>query len=206
VILPGSSGFACEIFLVAFRAKAGQRNFHNRGTGAMGFGIPAAIGASLGARGRRIVAVDGDGGFQLNIQELATVARLRLPIKFFVVNNDGFASIRASQKGYFGRLVGADRTSGLTLPDVTRVAEAYGVPALRIERPAEMADRVREALATPGPLVCEVIVAPDEPREPRLASIQRPDGTMVSRPLEDLFPFLPREEFHANMLIPTVED
>ena len=206
VILPGSSGFASEIFLVAFRTKAGQRNFHNRGTGAMGFGIPAAVGACLASGRRRTIAVDGDGGFQLNIQELATVARLGLPIKFFVVNNDGFASIRASQKGYFGRLVGADPSSGMTLPDVTRVAEAYGIPARRIDRPAEMADHVRQILEEPGPAVCDVIVAPDEPRVPRLASTQRPDGTMVSRPLEDLFPFLPRDEFRANMLVPPIED
>lgn len=206
VILPGSSGFAAEIFLVAFRTKAGQRNFHNRGTGAMGFGIPAALGACLGSGRRRTIAVDGDGGIQFNIQELATVARLGLPIKFFVVNNDGFASIRASQKGYFGRLVGADPSSGMTLPDVKRVAEAYGIPASRMDRPGEMARVIREILAEPGPSLCDVVVAPDEPRVPRLASAQLPDGTMVSRPLEDLFPFLPRDEFRANMLIPPIED
>jgi acetolactate synthase-1/2/3 large subunit len=206
VILPGSSGFAAEIFLVAFRTKAGQRNFHNRGTGAMGFGIPAALGACLGSGLRRTIAVDGDGGVQFNVQELATVARLGLPIKFFVVNNDGFASIRASQKGYFGRLVGADPSSGLTLPDVTRVAEAYGIRARRMTRPAEMAHVIREILAEPGPALCDVVVAPNEPRVPRLASAQRPDGTMVSRPLEDLFPFLPRDEFRSNMLIPPIED
>lgn len=206
IILPGSSGFAAEIFLVAFRTKAGQRNFHNRGTGAMGLGIPAAIGACLAGCCRRTVVVDGDGGFQFNIQELATVARLGLPIKFFVVNNDGFASIRASQLGYFGRLVGADRTSGMTLPDVTRVAEAYGIRSVRIERPEDLARQVTEVLASDGPVVCDVVVARDEPRVPRLVSAQRQDGTMESRPLEDLFPLLDRDEFRKNMLIPILEE
>jgi acetolactate synthase-1/2/3 large subunit len=206
IILPGSSGFAAEIFLVAFRTKAGQRNFHNRGTGAMGLGIPAALGACLGSDRRRTVVVDGDGGFQFNVQELATVARLALPIKFFIVNNDGFASIRSSQLGYFGRLVGADPRSGLVLPDLTRVAEAYGLRAVRIGNPADLRTRIREVLDLPGPVVCEVVVAPDEPRVPRLASSQRPDGTMASRPLEDLYPFLDREELRANMLVPLLDD
>jgi len=139
VIVPGSSGFACEIFLLVYRHKKGQRMFHNRGTGAMGFGLPASIGACLGSGRRRTICVDGDGGFQMNIQELETVRRLNLPIKFFVVNNDGFASIRAAQAGYFNKLVCADRTSGLTLPDITKVAQAYGLEGCRLEGPSRCA-------------------------------------------------------------------
>ncbi len=206
VILPGSSGVACELSLVAFRTKKGQRNFHNRGTGAMGFGLPAALGACLGSGGRRTLCVDGDGGFFFNVQELATLSRLRLPVKVFVVNNGGYASIRASQIGYFGRLLGADASSGLVLPDVTRVAESFGVPAIRLGDPAGLRDGVRRVLDSDGPFLCEVIVAPDEPREPRLATTRRPDGSMVSKPLEDLFPFLPRDEFLENMIVPTLPE
>jgi acetolactate synthase-1/2/3 large subunit len=199
VIAPGSSGFACEIFLLVAKVKHGQRLYHNRGTGAMGFGLPSSIGACV-ASGRRTIMVDGDGGFQMNIQELATVASHRLPIKMFVVNNGGYASIRASQQAYFGRLVAADATSGLQLPDVTAVAKAYGLATARINSPDGLRDQIRAVLAHEGPIVCEVRTPDDEPRGPRVSSMQRPDGSMVSKPLEDLWPFLDRDEFFANMI------
>jgi len=200
VIVPGSSGFAIEIFLLCLKIKEGQRCFHNRGTGSMGFALPAAIGAAV-ASGRRTICVDGDGGFQMNIQELATVERLGLPIKCFVANNDGYASIRASQNGYFKQLVGADRTSGMTLPDLGKVARAYGLPFVQIAEKTDLGQQIRAVLEMAGPVVCEVMVASNEERIPRAASYIRPDGSMASKPLEDLFPFLPREEFLANMIV-----
>lgn len=206
IVAPGSSGFACEIFLLNYRCKFGQRIFHNRGTGSMGFGLPASIGACLGSDLRRTICVDGDGGFQMNIQELETVRRLNLPIKFFVINNDGYASIRSSQASYFNRLVCADHTSGMTLPDIKKVAAAYGLTIFQIEGTEELREKINLVLNAPGPVVCEVIVRRDEPRIPRLASYRRPDGSMVSRPIEDLFPFLDREEFNENMLIPLMPD
>jgi acetolactate synthase-1/2/3 large subunit len=199
VVLPGNSGFAAEIFLTALHAKRGQRIFHNKGTGAMGFCQPAAIGACL-ASGKRTICIDGDGGFQLNIQELETVHRLKLPVKFFVINNQGYASIRASQNGYFKHLVGADATSGLTLPDHVKVAAAYGLASLRIDGPEDMPTKLHWALETQGPVVCEVMVKPDEPRAPRVSSMQKPDGSMESMPLENMWPFLPPEEQAANMI------
>ncbi len=205
VIVPGSSGFAIEIFLLCLKIKEGQRCFHNRGTGSMGFALPAAIGAAV-ASGKRTICVDGDGGFQMNIQELATVERLGLPIKFFVINNDGYASIRASQSGYFKRLVGADRTSGVTLPDLAKVTASYGLPFAKISGKQNLAAQVRDVLAATGPIVCEVMVAPNEERIPRASSYMRPDGSMGSKPLEDLYPFLPREEFLANMIVDPLPD
>lgn len=206
IIVPGSSGFACEIFLLLYRCKQGQRIFHNRGTGSMGFGLPASIGACLAAGGLRTICVDGDGGIQMNIQELETVKRLNLPVKLFVINNDGYASIRSSQAGYFQQLVCADRTSGLSLPEIGRLAEAYGLPFTCIDSAHSLPERLTEVLSTPGPIVCEVVVRPDEPRIPRLASFRKPDGSMVSRPIEDLFPFLDREEFRANMIVPILAE
>ena len=205
VIVPGSSGMAIELFLLCLRIKQGQRCFHNRGTGAMGFGLPATIGAAV-ASNRRTVCVDGDGGFQMNIQELATVARLGLPMKFFVINNDGYASIRASQMGYFKRLVGADATSGMTLPELEKVANAYGVPFVRIAGKTNLTRQIRTVLDSDGPVLCEVIVASAEERIPRASSYQKTDGSMASKPLEDLFPFLDRDEFRKNMLVPLVEE
>lgn len=205
MIVPGSSGFAIEIFLLCLQIKKGQRTFHNRGTGSMGLALPAAIGAAV-ASGKQTICVDGDGGFQMNIQELATVERLKLPIKFFIANNDGYASIRASQSGYFKQLVGADRTSGMTLPDLGAVTKAYGLPFVRIADKNNLSGQIRTVLDMDGPVVCEVMVAPNEERIPRSSSYIKADGSMGSKPLEDLFPFLDREEFRKNMIIPPIEE
>ena len=205
VIVPASSGNAIETLLLAFKIKRGQRIFITTALGPMGFGLPASIGACI-ASNRRTICVDGDGGIQMNIQELETVKRLQLPLKIFVINNNGYGSIVASQKVYFGRLVGADASSGLTLPDITKVAAAYGVPTARIANQKNLRQEIRDVLSTEGPCLCEVLVIEDEPRQPRVSSMQKPDGTMVSKPLEDMFPFLDREEFLANMIIPPVAD
>ncbi len=203
LIVSGSSGSGIELFLLALRVKDGQRIFHTHGLGAMGYGMPAAIGACLARRAARTVCVDGDGGFQFNIQELETVARLQLPIKFFVLNNDGYASIRASQTAYFGE---PDRLRRRTGPDRCRtsasVARAYGLPPTVIADQSDLPgrDRARARHARAGGLRRHVI--PDEIRMPRLSSVQRPDGSFVSKPLEDLWPFLDRDEFRANMLVP----
>jgi acetolactate synthase-1/2/3 large subunit len=207
LVLPGSSGSAIDMFWMAFKAKPNQRAFSTGGLGAMGFGIPAAIGGCL-ARGRRkVVSIDGDGGFVMNIQELATVASMQLPIIFFVMNNQGYASIRVMQRNHFeGRLVGCDDKSGMTLPDFRKVAPAFGIPYLRLEDPAELKLGIHQALSHPGPLVCEVILDPEQGTTPKVSSIVRPDGSIASRPLEDLWPFLERDELRANLLIPPIED
>ena len=206
IVVTGSSGTAVELFLLAFRSKTGQRIFHNRGLGAMGFGIPSAIAACFASDRRRVISVDGDGGFQMNAQELAVVARYQLPIVFFVVNNDGYASIRNSQDGYFKLRVGADPTSGLTLADLEKLAAAYGVPYCRIAERQHLSDEVAKVLAQRGPMICEIMAPSDEVRAPRLTSVQREDGSMVTKPLEDLWPFLPREELRENMLVPLIEE
>ena len=201
VVVPGSSGACSEMTLQAFRVKQGQRVLNSPGLGAMGFGLPAAIGACLASGRRRTVAIIGDGGLQHNIQELQTVARLGLPIKFFILNNDGYASIRSTQTRYFdGRLVGCDPSSGLTLPDTRRVAAAYGLETARLENHDGLDDRVRAILDAPGPVVCEVLVAPDLATAPRVTSRVQPDGSMVSAPMEDLWPLLDRDELAANLI------
>jgi acetolactate synthase-1/2/3 large subunit len=206
IVASGSSGAGIELFLLTFKVKENQRVLHSRGLGAMGFGLPASIGACLGAGGRRTICVEGDGSFHMNVQELETIRRLQLPIKMFVINNNGYASIRASQENYFQHLVAADSTSGLSLPDVKKVAEAYGLPSLSITNQQDLHRQIREVLESPGPVVCEVMAPAEEQRAPRLSSMQRPDGSMVSKPLEDLWPFLDREEFRSNMIIPPLDD
>lgn len=206
VIVSGSSGAGIEIFCLAAKLREGQRLFLTTALGAMGNGLPAVIGACLAHGRRQTLCVDGDGGLQMNIQELETIRRLQLPIKLFVLNNDGYASIRTSQSRYFGRLAGADASSGVTLPLLRGVVEAYGLPYARIDSDEELAGQVARLLATPGPLVIEVMTPREEPRAPSLSSMRKPDGSMVSKPLEDLWPFLPREEFAANMLIAPLPD
>ncbi len=205
-IISGSSGAGIEIFQLALRLKRGQRLFHTTALGAMGYGLPAAIGASVARDGGETICVDGDGGFQLNIQELETVRRLRLPIKFFILNNDGYSSIRTSQQRWFGRQMAADSHSGLTLPGLGALASAYGLPTVRIETQQDLRAQIRAVLDREGPVVCDVVSRSDEARVPSLSSFQRKDGSMVSKPLEDLAPFLSREEFRANMLIPPLEE
>ena len=206
IVCTTASGSGIEIFLLCYEVKSGQRVFHNRGTGAMGFALPAAIGACLAADKRRTICVDGDGGFQFNVQELETIRRFGLPIKVFVLNNQGYASIRTSQARYFQRLVGSDPASGMTLPDTLAVAGAYGIRGMRIAGGDDVRAKVRQVLASSGPLVVDVMLPPDEPRQPSVVSVPRADGTMVSKPLEDLWPFLDRDEFRRNMTIPPIEE
>jgi acetolactate synthase-1/2/3 large subunit len=204
VIVPGSSGLGIEIFLLAFKVKEGQRIFNTTALGAMGFGLPAAIGACIGSGRRRTICVDGDGGFQLNIQELETLRRLDLPVKCFVLNNAGYGSITAMQERYFGRLMGSDAGSGLTLPDLVKVASAYGLTACRITDQSDLRAEIEKVLDVPGPVICDVLIRRDEQRAPSLSSAQKSDGTMISKPLEDLWPFLERNEFLSQMIVPPI--
>jgi acetolactate synthase-1/2/3 large subunit len=207
LLVSGSSGSGIEIFLLACPTRNGQRIYHTAGLGAMGYGLPMALAVCIGGGRRRTILVDGDGGFQFNIQELETVSRLGLPVKFFILNNDGYASIRASQTGYFGRAsIGCDSRTGLTVPDLSKVAAAYNIPSVVIPDQRNLRDDVRGVLAMDGPVVVDVRVIPDEVRAPRLQSYQKPDGSIVSRPLEDMYPFLPREEFLANMIVKPLEE
>jgi acetolactate synthase I/II/III large subunit len=207
LMVSGSSGSGIEIFLFACPTRTGQRIYHTAGLGSMGNGLPGSIGVCIAGGRRRTVCVDGDGGFQFNIQELETVARLALPIKFFVLNNDGYASIRASQANFFGApQLGCDARTGISVPDLCKVAASYGIASVRIESQANLREQVRRVLETPGPVLCDVHVIPDEVRGPRLSSMQRPDGSLVSKPLEDLWPFLDRDEFFANMIVEPLEE
>jgi acetolactate synthase-1/2/3 large subunit len=202
LLVSGSSGSGIEIFLLACPTRNGQRIYHTAGLGAMGYGLPMSLAVCIGGGRRRTILVDGDGGFQFNIQELETASRLNLPVKFFVLNNDGYASIRASQTGYFGKPnIGCDKTTGLTVPNLSKVAAAYNIPTIVIENQKNLRADVKRVLEMEGPVMVDVHVIPDEVRAPRLQSYQKPDGSFVSKPLEDLFPFLPREEFLANMIV-----
>jgi acetolactate synthase-1/2/3 large subunit len=206
-VVSGSSGSAIEVFLLAYRARKGRRVFHTAGLGAMGYGLPASIGVCLGSGKKKTICIEGDGGLQLNIQELATIAHLQLPIKLFVLNNQGYASIRASQTSYFGGPnIGCDSETGVSIPDYRKVARAYGWKTAVIEDQSDLTTAVGRILRGHGPVLCDVHIIPDEIRAPRVTSIQRPDGSFLSKPLEDLWPFLDRNEFVENMIVEPVSE
>lgn len=206
VIAPGSSGFAAELFLLNLRIKKGQRCFHNRGTGSMGFGIPSAVGACLASGRRQTLCVEGDGGLQMNIQELATLVALKLPVKCFVINNQGYASIRVSQNAHFKLLVGADSSSGLHLPDLRPLCAAYGIGYARIDSHQGLDESLLEVLGREGPVLCEVMVQVEEPRIPRVMTRINEQGKPESGALEDLYPFLPREELAEHWPLSSSRD
>jgi acetolactate synthase-1/2/3 large subunit len=207
LLVPGSSGACSDVCLQSFKVKKGQRVLNSPGIGAMGFGIPHTIGACIASGWKRTVNVNGDGGFQMNIQDLETVHRLGLPIKYFILNNQGYASMRVTHRNYFqGRLVASDASSGLTLPDIRKIADAYGIPNNRISVNSELVEKVRESFETEGPFITEVMIDPDEMTAPKVKSFIGSDGKMVSKPQEDLAPFLDRKEFLENMIIPPMAD
>lgn len=202
-IATGSSGLGVEAFYTAFRNKRGQRVFLTSGIGAMGYGLPAAIGACIAHGREKTVLVESDGSLQLNLQEFGTIAGQRLPIIVFVMNNDGYASIRNTQRNYFdGRYVASSRDSGLHMPSAQDIARAYGIPAMQIRNAAELASRLAQALSHPGPMVCEVLLRPDESLWPKVAAIPQENGSMLSMPLEDMSPLLQLEQLRAEMRIP----
>lgn len=200
VLVPGSSGACSEVTCQALPVRRGLRCLNTQGLGAMGFGVPAALGACLALGRPRTVCIDGDGGFCMNAQELVVCARLGLPVKFFVLNNDGYGSIRATQINYFERrFVACDPASGLTLPDLRQTAAACGLAYARIEDQANLGAEIAAVLARPGPVVCEVLMAPGQFTQPKVSSRQQPDGRMQTMPMEDLWPFLDRAELADNL-------
>ncbi len=206
VLVPGSSGACAEITMQAFKVKAGQRVLNTPGLGSMGFGLPASSGACI-ASGRRTVTIIGDGGLQHNIQAFETIHRLNLPLKIFVLNNNGYGSIRIMQSKHFGaNYVCCDAASGMSIPDIRKTAASYGLKTCRIAKPRDLVSGVKKALAIKGPVVCEVMVEPWLETAPKIASFVKPDGSIVSKPLEDLWPFLDREEFNKNMIVAPVKE
>ncbi|WP_335930631.1 thiamine pyrophosphate-binding protein [Nostoc sp.] len=206
LLIPGSSGACSEITMQGFRVKPGMRIFNTEGLGAMGFGIASAIGGCLASGGKHTICIDGDGGFIMNVQELETLKRLKLPIKFFILNNDGYISIQNTQKNYFqGRYVASNPNSGLTLPDISKISAAFDIPYTKIADHGGIREKVIEVLNSPSAFICEVLISPNQFTAPRITSTSKPDGTMVSKPLEDMWPFLERKEFLANMIVPHLE-
>jgi acetolactate synthase-1/2/3 large subunit len=198
-ILVTGNGTDVVSYFQVFRIKDGQRTI-NTGWGSMGWDLPNAIGACIGSGRRRTVCVCGDGSIAWNVQELLTIRKYNLPVKIFVLNNKGYTSIRITQTNFFeGRFVGSDEGSGVGNPDFCALASAYGLAYTSIHSGADLADGIARALTLDGPVLCEVNAAAMQGVSPKASAFRREDGTLESRPLEDMSPFLPREEVWENM-------
>ena len=198
VVVCGNASATIVPFQVA-RLQRGQRLFSNSGSASMGYDLPAAVGAAVARRGGRVVCLAGDGSLQMNIQELQTVRHHQLPVKLFVMDNSGYLSIRGTQQNFFGATIGSGPEDGVSFPDYAAVAAAYGIRAIRLDEPGALDETIAEVLEAEGPVVCHVVLDPEQGFEPRVRSREMPDGTIVSPALEDMYPFLDRAELAHNM-------
>lgn len=199
-ILVTGNGLDCVSYWQTFKIKPGQRSMLSGNWGAMGWDLPTAIGACVGGEMRQTICVTGDGSIQWNIQELMLMGLHALPIKIFVFNNQGYSAIRATQKAFFnGHFVGADQASGVANPDFGHLAAAYRLSYKRIGSSAEVEAGILDVLQADGPVLCEVMISPQQWISPKASAFRRADGTLESRPIEDMEPFLPRDEIWENM-------
>jgi acetolactate synthase I/II/III large subunit len=201
-VVLSDAGSAFYVTTQAIHIKDKQRYITTGGQAEMGYTLPAAIGASV-ARGRKeALGITGDGSFQMNIQELQTLVHYKLPVKLFVWNNNGYLSIKTTQNKFFnGRLIGAESTSGVSFPDTKKIADAYGIRYFKAAKSSTLETDIKKVLAYNGPVICEVMCTENDMVVPTASSMKRDDGTMVSKPLEDMFPFLDRKEFLENMIV-----
>ena len=204
-----SNGACCVVGNQAYVIQKGSRMANNSAIASMGYGLPAAIGTCIGGGRRTTICLEGDGSIMMNLQELQTVLTNKLPIKLFLINNSGYHSIRLTQNNLFHDhcKVGIGEESGdLSFPDFEKIAEAFGYPYYSAHSNAEMKQAVDTVLKTDGPVFCEIFTDTKQVWEPKSSTKRLEDGTLVSPPLEDLAPFLPREELKKQMFIPLVDE
>ncbi|MBN1532970.1 MAG: thiamine pyrophosphate-binding protein [Spirochaetes bacterium] len=202
-VLVAGNGTACVAEFQAGSVKEGQRIFWNSGCASMGYDLPAAIGACVANMKKTVVCLAGDGSLQMNIQELQTVHHYNLPIKLFYLNNGGYVSIKQTQDTYFeGRRVACDPASGVSFPNIIKIAAAYGIRSEVIDGVANMKEKIYGILSSPEAVICDVRLDSEYVFMPKLASERLPDGRLISKPLEDMSPFLSREEFKDNIINP----
>ena len=200
-IMIAGNGSACVCSHQTAIVKENQRIFWNSGDASMGYDLPAALGAFYEAHGRNVICLTGDGSIMMNIQELQTIKFNKLPIKIFVINNSGYSSIRQTQRNFFnGHMTGSGVDSGVSVPDFCQLAEGFGIKSVRLSNPTSMKDDIKKVLSFNEPVICEVITEKEYAFSPKLSARKLDDGTMISPSLEDMFPFLDRNEYQENMI------
>ncbi len=194
------TGSCFHVHAQAFKVKLGQRHIITGGLSTMGYS-PAANGVAAAANGQEVFCITGDGSFQFNIQELQTIVQEKLPVKIILFNNSGYLLIRVTQNNFLeGRHIGIDKESGVSFPDLEKISGAYGISFMRIAELNELDNKLDQLMSYKGPLICEIICPSDQLLIPRVASKQLEDGKMISMPFDDMFPFLPEEEYKANCI------
>jgi acetolactate synthase-1/2/3 large subunit len=194
------TGSCFHVVCQSWKIKEGQKFLTTGGLSSMGYWA-ASIGACEANNRINTVVITGDGSLQMNLQELATIKHNKLPIKIFIFNNNGYLLIRHTQNNFMeGRLIGESPDTGVWCPDSLKIAEAYGIHAIRIDSVVGMEEKIKEVLEYDGPVVCDVMTPQLQLLIPRVASDKMPDGRLVSRPYEDMFPFLSREELQSNLV------
>ena len=201
-VVVGANGSAFLIPFQVGKVKNNQRYIWNSGDASMGYGLPASIGACIANNKKSTVCLEGDGSIMMNLQELQTVVTNGLPLKIFVLNNNGYISIQQTQKNFFGgKYTACTKESGVEIPDFIKVAQAFGLKTAKIDNPDNIEEQIQKVLETEGAILCEVMLSPNYIFAPKLSSKKLPDGTMISPSLEDMYPFLDREEFSENMQV-----
>jgi acetolactate synthase-1/2/3 large subunit len=195
-IVASGNASACILPFQIAPLQRDQRLFSNSGSASMGYDLPAAIGAAIAAPGRRVVCLAGDGSLQMNVQELQTLKTLQLDVAVVVLANDGYLSIRLSHENFFGRVIGADRASGVDCPDYVALARAYGLPAVDIASPDALAE-LPALLQSRGPVLVQIHVDPAQGFSPKLKSRVDEHGRFLTPELDDMHPFLPADELQA---------
>lgn len=204
-----SNGACCVVGHQAYVIKKGSRFANNSAVASMGYGLPAAIGTCIGGGRQTTICLEGDGSIMMNLQELQTIITNKLPIKIFLINNNGYHSIRITQTNLFSnhcKIGIGPESNDLSFPEFKKLAEAFGYPYYSASSNAEMKSVVDEVLKTDGPVFCEIFTDTVQVWEPKSSTKRLEDGTLVSPPLEDLAPFLPREELLANMFIEPIQE
>jgi len=203
----GDAGSAYYVPCQVLQIKEGQRLITPGAQAEMGFTLPACIGLSFAMDKPHVIGITGDGSFQTNIQELQTIIQYNLPIKLFVWNNAGYLSIRTTQRKYFeDRFVGTDKASGVSFPSTQKIADAYGIKYFVLSNNTELDDQIQEIMDFDGPVICEVMCKKWDKVLPTIAAKKLDNGQLVSQPLENMFPFLTKEELRVNMLIHSIEE
>jgi acetolactate synthase-1/2/3 large subunit len=206
-VVVSDAGSTFYVTSQAFQPIKNQRYITSGAQADMGFTLPAAIGAAFAQKDRMIVGITGDGSFQMNIQELQTLIHYKIPVKLVIWNNDGYLSIRTTQKKFFsGREIGTDKNSGVSFPSTKKIASAYNIPYISSKSIYTLRKNLSKAFSIKGPVIIEIFCPPMQEIIPTASSTKHPDGRMISKPLEDMYPFLSRDEFYDEMIVKPIKE
>lgn len=197
IVTDMGTSFTCT--MQSMSLKKNQRLFTSSGLAAMGWGIPGAIGSYFADKKKEIICIAGDGGAMFNIQELQTIIHHKIPVKIFILFNNGYLTMKLMQKKNFKKYVGSDPVSGISCPDFTKIGKAFGIKSLHIKNSKNLNEKIKKILNFKGPIICQIDMPDFQPLIPRLQTKMNPDGKFVPTPIDNLYPFLDDNEYYSNI-------